>query len=338
MRQLAIAALVLVIVVYVGAAIVLKASERSLIYVPGDREVPDPPASFALRHRSVEFLTADSVRLHAWVVPAAAAPADSSGWWLLINHGNYGNIGYGERPEFYAYARDIGVNLFAYDYRGFGRSEGRPDEQGVYLDAEAAYRYVTESLRVPAERIMLFGHSLGTGVATELAIRLPAAALVLEAPYTSLPDVGQEAYPWLPVRFLAGERYETIAKIGRVTIPKLIFHSPEDDIVPYAHGQRVFEAAAEPNRFITVRGGHAGAFRDDRTAYFGAIRELVDSLRTAVIPSAARDLPTDPRPLPHHRRGSRGPPPGLGNVHRHRRSLRHAPPLHPHGQRARLER
>lgn len=285
MRQLAVAALVFVIVVYVGAAIVLKASERSIIYVPGDREVPDPPASLDLRHRSVEFLTADSVRLHAWVVPAApaatAAPADSSGWWLLINHGNYGNIGFGERPEFYAYARDLGLNLFAYDYRGYGRSEGRPAEQGIYADALGAYRYLVDSLQVPPGRIVLFGHSLGTGVATELAARVPAAALVLEAPYSSLPDVGQEVYPWLPVTLLAGERFETIAKIGRVTVPKLIFHSPEDDIVPYSHGQRVFEAAAEPKRFVTVRGGHAGAFREDSNVYFGAIRQLIEAIDTS---------------------------------------------------------
>ena len=275
MRQLAVAALVLVAVVYLGAAIVLKASERSLIYVPGDRQVPDPSPAYALRHRSVDFLSADSVRLNAWIIPAAAA--DSTAWWLLISHGNYGNIGFGERPEFYASARDIGLNLFAYDYRGYGRSEGRPGERGVYDDALGAYRYLVDSLRVPPGRIILFGHSLGTGVATELAIRVYAAALVLEAPYTSLPDVGQEAYPWLPVRFLAGERFETIRKIGRVAIPKLIFHSPEDDIVPYAHGQRVFAAAAEPKRFVTVRGGHAGAFREDRKAYFGAIRQLMEA-------------------------------------------------------------
>jgi fermentation-respiration switch protein FrsA (DUF1100 family) len=276
MRQLAIAFLVLVTVVYVGAAVVLRASERSHVYVPGAREVDEPPAQLALRHRAVEFPSADGTRLHAWIVPAARA--ESSGYWLLINHGNYGNIGFGGRPEFYAGARDIGLNLFAFDYRGFGRSEGRPREQGVYHDAEGAYRYLVDSLQVPPDRIVIFGHSLGTGVATELATRVPAAALVLEAAYTSLPDIGQEAYPWLPVKLLAGERFETIAKIGRVNLPKLLLHSPDDDIVPYAHGQRVFAAAAEPKRFVTVQGGHAGAFREDRAAYFGAIRELVDAI------------------------------------------------------------
>ena len=276
MRQLAIAILVFVVAVWVGVAVVLKASERSLVYIPGARDVPDPPSMFALRHRPVAFLTADSVLLHAWIVPAA--PADSSGYWLLIAHGNYGSIGFGERPEFYAAARDIGLNLFAFDYRGFGRSDGRPAEQGLYRDAEAAYRYLTDSLLVPPDRIVLFGHSLGTGVATELATRVPSAALVLEAAYTSLPDIGQAAYPWLPVRLLAGERFETIGKIGRVTVPTLILHSPEDDIVPYEHGRRVYDAARGAKRLVTVRGGHAGAFREDREKYFGAIRELVESL------------------------------------------------------------
>ena len=284
MRQLAIALLVFVAVVWIGAAVVLKAGERSLVYVPGDREVAEPHPSLALRHESAEFLTADSILLHAWIIPASPDVSassdvpDSSAFWLLISHGNYGNIGFGDRPEFYAAARDIGLNLFAFDYRGFGRSGGHPGEEGIYRDAEAAYRFLTDSLRVPPERIILFGHSLGTGVVTELATRVPSAALVLEAAYTSISDIGAEAYPWLPVRLLAGERFETIEKIGRVTVPKLLLHSPGDDLVPIEHGRRVYEAARGEKWFVEVRGGHAGAFREDREKYFGAIRDLVEGL------------------------------------------------------------
>jgi hypothetical protein len=288
MRQLAIAFLVFIAVVWFGVAAVLKASEKSLVYVPGDRDVSDPHPSLALGHQSVEFLTPDSVLLHAWIIPASsavsaasAASTPSDAFWLLISHGNYGSIGFGDRPAFYAAARDIGLNLFAFDYRGFGRSGGRPGEEGIYRDAEAAYRFLTDSLRVPPERIILFGHSLGTGVVTELATRVPSAALVLEAAYTSIPDIGAEAYPWLPVRLLAGERFETIEKIGRVTVPKLLLHSPEDDLVPIEHGRRVYEAARGEKRFVEVRGGHAGAFREDREKYFGAIRELVEGLSQA---------------------------------------------------------
>lgn len=276
MRQLALAVLVFIAVTWIGVAIVLKASERSLIYIPGDRAVPEPHPSLELRHRSIEFLTADSVLLHAWIIPAA--PADSTPFWLLIAHGNYGSIGFGDRPHFYAAARDVGLNLFAFDYRGFGRSGGRPGEEGIYRDAEAAYRYLTDSLQVPPRRIILFGHSLGTGVVTELATRVPSAGLVLEAAYTSIPDVGAEAYPWLPVRLLAGERFETIDRIDKVTVPKLLLHSPDDEIVPFEQGRRVYEAAKGEKRFVSVRGGHAGAFSEDREKYFGAIRELVEQL------------------------------------------------------------
>ena len=298
MRQFALAFFVFIAVTWIGVAIVLKASEQSLIYIPGERVVPEPHPSLALRHRSIEFLTPDSILLHAWIIPAASASAASaasavsaasassassassapSAFWLLIAHGNYGSIGFGDRPEFYAAARDIGLNLFAFDYRGFGRSDGRPGEEGIYRDAEAAYRYLVDSLQVPPQRIVLFGHSLGTGVVTELATRVPSAALVLEAAYTSIPDVGAEAYPWLPVRLLAGERFETIERIGKVTVPKLMLHSPEDEIVPFEHGRRVYEAASGAKRFVSVRGGHAGAFSEDREKYFGAIRELVEGL------------------------------------------------------------
>jgi fermentation-respiration switch protein FrsA (DUF1100 family) len=177
--------------------------------------------------------------------------------------------------------RDIGVNLFAFDYRGFGDSEGSPSEQGVYADAEAAYHFLRDSLRVPAEQIVLFGHSLGSGVATELATRVASAALVVEGAYTAVTDRGGELYPWLPVRYIMRNHFASIDKIGRVTVPKLFLHSPEDDVIPFAHGQRLFAAAAEPKRFVSVRGGHMDAYRADREKYFGAIAHLVDSVNPA---------------------------------------------------------
>ncbi len=262
---------------YGGAIGYLKVSETDLVYHPAERSVAAPSPEWALNHRSVDYRSADGTALNAWVIPADTA--DDSGFWMLVCHGNYGNIGYGERPEFYAYARSIGLNLLAFDYRGFGRSAGVPDEQGLYADAEASYRYLVDTLRVPPERVILFGHSLGSGVATELATRVPAAALVIEGGYTSVPDRGQELYPWMPVRLIASQRFASIEKVARLALPKLYLHSPTDDIIPFQHGERVFAAAAQPKRFVPVRGGHMIAFREDRATYFGAIRTLVDSLR-----------------------------------------------------------
>jgi fermentation-respiration switch protein FrsA (DUF1100 family) len=273
------------ILVYAGIIGFMVVQERDLVYHPFRRAVDAPPEHFALNVRTVSFASGDGTRLSAWVIPAARA--DSSGMWLLICHGNFGNIGYGQRPEFYAHMRDLGVNLLAFDYRGFGDSEGTPSEQGVYDDAEAAYRYLRDSLHVPAEQVVLFGHSLGSGVATELATHVPAAALIVEGAYTAVTDRGGELYPWLPVRYIMRNRFASIDKIGRVTVPKLFLHSPEDDVIPLAHGRRLFASAPEPKRFVEVRGGHADAYRVDRDVYFGAIAHLVDSVNPAAHSVAA---------------------------------------------------
>ncbi|MCC6319593.1 MAG: alpha/beta hydrolase [Gemmatimonadaceae bacterium] len=275
--RLALATLsILVLLGYGGASAYLVLNERELVFHPAERAVHAPPAEFALRERRVSYPSVDGTRLQAWVMPGALP--DSVGYWLLICHGNYGNIGYGDRPAFYAGARDLGLNLLAFDYRGFGESEGSPEEQGLYADAEASYRYLTDSLRVPPDRIVIFGHSLGSGVAIELATRVPSAALVVEGAYTSVVDRGQELYPWLPVRYIASQRFASIDKIGKVSAPKLFLHSPTDDVIPIDHGRRLFEAAREPRKFVPVIGGHMEAFKQDRGTYYGAIRALVDSL------------------------------------------------------------
>src|SRR4051794_10072757 len=179
--------------------------ERSLVYQPGARAVARPDAALHLNERTVTFQSADSASLTAWVIKAAKAAPDAP--WVLISHGNFGNIGYGGRPQFYAWFRDLGVNLFAYDYRGFGASNGTPSEAGVYADADAAYRYLTDSMQVPPSRIILFGHSLGTGVTIELARHVSAAGLIVEDAYTSVADRGQEVFPLLPIKLVARSRF-----------------------------------------------------------------------------------------------------------------------------------
>lgn len=276
MRRLFTALLVVATSCYVGAAAWLRFSESTLIYRPGVRELTTPDARWAMNQRAVSYPSVDGTKLSAWIIPAH--DANAAAMWLLICHGQSGNIGYAERPEFYASARATGLNLFAFDYRGFGASEGSPREDGFYDDAMASYRYLVDSLRVPPARIIIFGHSLGSGVAIELATRVPAAALVVEGAYTSLPDRAQEIYPYFPVRVIATQRFASIDKIARVTTPKLLLHSPTDDIIPFAHGERLFARATEPKRFVTLKGGHIIAFRQDSATYFGALNWLVDSL------------------------------------------------------------
>lgn len=269
----------LALLAYASATAYLRLKEKSFVFHPAERGVALPAPSLKLRQHRIAYGSTDGTALTAWIVPAAHA--DSTGMWMLICHGNYGNIGYGQRPEFYAFARDLGLNLFAFDYRGFGESAGTPDESGLYDDAMASYRYLTDSLHVPSSQIVIFGHSLGSGVATELASRVPAAALVLEGAFTSVVDRGQELYPILPVSLLATQRFASIEKIGSVEVPKLFLHSPEDEVIPYAHGERLFAAAHEPKRLIAVRGGHMDAYTLDKATYFGALGELLQQVMPA---------------------------------------------------------
>lgn len=279
----------LVILGYAGAIAYLMMNERRLIFRPAERRVATPDPRFALNERRVTYPSSDQVTLSAWVVPPA--PARASGMWLLICHGNLGNIGFRQRPEFYARMRDLGVALLAFDYRGFGESTGAPEEAGLYADSNASYDYLTRTLGVPSDHVVIFGHSLGSGVAIELASRVPAAGLIVEGAYTSVVDRGQELYPWLPVRLVASQRFPSIARMPSIAMPTLFLHSPEDEVIPYAHGQRLFEAAREPKRFVSVKGGHEYAFRADAAVYYGAIAQLlreVDPEEDALVGGSAR--------------------------------------------------
>jgi len=263
---------------YLGAIGYVKINEKTLIFRPGERRVSASPSRFDLREKRVTYSSSDGVTLSAWLVPAAgASPSDT---WLLISHGNFGSIGYGGRPEFYASMRDLGVNLLAFDYRGFGESNGAPDERGLYDDATASYQYLTRSLGVPPERLVLFGHSLGSGVAIELASRVPAGGLIVEGAYTSIVDRGQELYPFFPIALMATQRFPSLDRVGLIEMPKLFLHSPEDSVIPYAHGRRLFDAARAPKQFVDVRGGHDDAYRIDKAVYYGAIEEFLRGAAT----------------------------------------------------------
>ena len=260
---------------YVILLLLVRAMEPRLIFFPGvARRLTAPPPELGLDPRSVRFRTEDGVTLSAWVMQ----PQSGTGYWLLICHGNAGNLSEGGRAQHYAGLHGLGLGILAFDYRGYGESGGTPGEAGVYRDAQAAYRYLRDSLGVASDRIVLFGHSLGSAVAVELAGRVPAAGLILDGALSSGVQRGQELYPWLPVRWIARNRFESDRKIGRLTLPKLFLHARDDEVVPIAHGERLFAAAPEPKRFVRLAGGHGDAFLADSAAYYGAIQRFVEDL------------------------------------------------------------
>jgi fermentation-respiration switch protein FrsA (DUF1100 family) len=264
------------VLIYLCILLLLRLFEPHLIYFPGQqRSLVAPPARLDLPIERVEIPTADGVKLVGWVIPAKSG---SSGLWLLICHGNAGNISEFDRPLHYAGLRQLGLSLLAFDYRGYGESGGAPSEPGLYRDADAAYRFLRESRGVPADHILIFGHSLGSAVAIDLAARQPAAGLIVEGSLTSAPDRGGEIYPYIPIRWIARSRFGSIDKVSGIAMPKLFLHAASDEVIPLAHGRRLFDAAQGPKTFVELQGGHADAFDVDSTRYFGSIAEFLATL------------------------------------------------------------
>jgi uncharacterized protein len=267
---------VLVLIAYLMLLVLLRLNESRLIYFPGpERRLLAPPAHLGLPVQRVQFEAEDGIRLVSWVIPAEAG---GQGFWLLICHGNAGNLSQFGRPDHYAALRQLGLNLLAFDYRGYGESEGAPSEEGLYKDASAAYRYLRDELGVQPERIVIFGHSLGSAVAVDLAGRVAHAGLIVEGALTSAIDRGAELYPYIPVRWIGRSRFASIDRISQVTVPKLFLHARGDEVIPIAHGRRLYEAAPPPKTFVELNGGHGDTFDVDSARYFGTIRGFISDL------------------------------------------------------------
>ncbi len=237
---------------YAGIAGWLYFAQESFVYFP-DRTLTGTPARASLPYEAVTFTTDDGVRLSGWFIPAPKARGT-----LLFSHGNAGNISH--RLESIRQFHDLGLDVFIYDYRGYGESEGKPSEEGTYRDAEAAWRYLVETRKVAPERLIYFGRSLGAGVASWLATRHPPRALIVESAFTSVPDFGAEVYPWLPARWLARLHYSTRENLRAVQVPVLVIHSRNDEIIPFRHGEALYQAANEPRELLEIRGGHNDGF------------------------------------------------------------------------------
>ncbi|MBM3143172.1 MAG: alpha/beta hydrolase [Chloroflexi bacterium] len=246
--------------------------ENHFIYFPL-RELEAEPSSLGLPFDEVYFVTQDGVRLHGWF-----APGESGLTWLWC-HGNAGNISH--RLENLALLHQkLGVSVFLFDYRGYGRSEGRPSEKGTYLDAEAALAYLHSREDIDNSRIIYFGRSLGAAVAVELATRQPPAALILESPFPSVPYMARRLYPFLPVWPLLRTKYDSLSKMAQIDVPLLVLHGDNDDIVPLEAGRKLFEAAGGDKSFYTIHSaGHNDTYLVGGQAYFDALYTFIQRLK-----------------------------------------------------------
>jgi len=259
---------------YGGLSLWLYFFQSHLVFYPEvDRKVAATPSQISLPYEDLHLKTSDGIDLHGWYIPALQPRGT-----VLFLHGNAGNISH--RIDSVRMFHRLGYSTLIFDYRGYGNSSGAPTEEGTYRDAEAAWRYLTEQRHISSCHIVLFGESLGGAVGAWLAARQKPdaqkpAALVIASGFTSVPDLGQKLYPYLPVRWLARIRYDTRKNLRSVTAPVLIAHSPEDEIIPFEHGRALFAAANPPKQFLELAGGHNDGFIFMREAW---VRVLEDFL------------------------------------------------------------
>lgn len=248
-------------------------AQEKLVYFPAvGREQVATPAQMGLPHEELTLRTKDGVRLHAWYV-SVPQPRGV----VLFLHGNAGNISH--RLDSLAMFARLGYATLIVDYRGYGRSEGRPSEEGTYLDALAAWRHLTAERGIAPGDVVLFGESLGAAVAAWLAAQVQPRALVILSGFVSVPELGQEVYPFLPVKWLARFRYATADFLKDVSCPVLVAHSRDDEVVPFRHGERLYAVAPGPKSFLELQGGHNEAFFFVRPEWERSLAEFLDSTR-----------------------------------------------------------
>jgi len=248
----------------------LRWFEHRQVYIPSSRM--DRGGEWLGRAwEDVYFKASDGTVLNGWFFPCGAE-SKCPDVAVILCHGNAGNISH--RFEKYSLLLDLGLNVFAFDYRGYGRSKGKPGEEGTYQDAEAAYQWLL-SKGFASERIVGMGESLGGGVVSELAVRAKLGGLILQSSFTSIPDLGSELFPWLPVQRMASIRYDTIGKLPKIRVPVLIMHSREDSLIGYHHAERNFASANSPKRIVELSGDHNETLASSFDAYRNGIRDFL---------------------------------------------------------------
>ncbi|MFQ5684629.1 MAG: alpha/beta hydrolase [Candidatus Binatia bacterium] len=243
--------------------------EERFIFFP-DANIDKTPHDIGLAYEDIFFTTRDGLRLNSWFVPYPEAKTT-----LLWFHGNAGNIS-NRLDNIKLFHDRLGINIFIFDYRGYGRSEGKVSEKGTYIDGETALKQLRIREDLDTKRIVFFGRSLGAAVATELATREKCLALILESPFVSIREMARVAFPLLPIGRWLRTRYNLIEKIKKVTAPVLVLHGDQDDVVPFKQGRKIFEAAQEPKRFYTIHGAHHNdTYLIGGESYFAVLKDFM---------------------------------------------------------------
>jgi fermentation-respiration switch protein FrsA (DUF1100 family) len=261
---------------YLGAIVVLMLLENWLVYKPagpGDWQLP--PNSLV---EDIYLTSADGTTIHGWWYPR---PGSSGA--VVYFHGNAGNLSW--RGNSLAVLHDqLGESVLIVDYPGYGKSGGSPSEAGCYAAADAAYDWLTKTQKISSENVLIYGASLGGSVAVDLASRKPHRALILVKTFTSLPDVGQAVCPYLPIHWLMRNRFDSLSKLERCKQPIFIAHGDADRLVPFCHGERLYQSARAPKHFLRL----PGADHNDRlpAELFVELKKFLATTSSPAIPVA----------------------------------------------------
>jgi fermentation-respiration switch protein FrsA (DUF1100 family) len=250
--------------------VLIRTFENRLIFFPP--RYPEgfaSPEAYGIHPEEIWLNASDGIRLNAYFLSQPESQKV-----LLWFHGNAENIGMGF--DHLQVLSRLGVNVLEVDYRGYGKSEGSPDEAGVYRDGEAAYQYLTASRRFAPNNIFIYGHSLGGAVAVELALRHPCGGLIVESSFTSVPEMARHIYRVPLAVYIPRSRFDSLAKIARVQAPVLIIHGTGDRVVPFSMGRRLYEVANEPKTFFPVDGaGHDDPYLVGGDAYLDTLSSFL---------------------------------------------------------------
>lgn len=276
---------VVLFIAYWGVGVILYVMQPKFLYDPV-QEIPYNPGELDIDFEDVVFESSDGLRLSGWYIPAPAGtthrdypekertkgPAPT----ILFCHGNGGNMMHclDSINIFY----NFGLSCFIFDYRGYGQSQGKPSEVGTYLDAEAAYKWLTREKKIPPDNIIIFGRSLGGSIAAYLASKVKVGALIVESTFTSYADIGKKFYPYMPVRWFASFIYRTIDYIKDVHCPLMLIYSRNDEVIPFDFGLELYEAANEPKKFVEIFGSHNDGFLVSSEIYKRAWTEWLQFL------------------------------------------------------------
>lgn len=251
-------------------AVLLVGFEKKIIFHPA--KFPEGywnPVSLGLKAQDISFQTVDGVNLHGWFVPTPGARAT-----LLWFHGNAGNLSH--RLDNIQRLLPLNLNIFIFDYRGYGKSEGEPDENGIYKDSQAAYNKILELEEVSVNSLFLFGRSLGGICATETALNNPARGLILESTFTSASDMSRKIIPLIPLGWAIRSKLDAINKVTELKLPKLFLHGDRDEVVPFDLGRKLYEEASDPKSFYIIQGaGHNDTYIMGGRGYYNALDEFI---------------------------------------------------------------